>query len=76
MVGKCPAETGSRKVPLLVARQQGRAAKFVAVLCPYKGKFDLVIERRGDELTLRHGGSSEVLTLPEDDTKPTVARGK
>ncbi len=75
ITGQCPAETGSRKVPLLVGRQQGRAVEFVTVLCPYRGKLDLAVERRRNELTIRHGGSSDVLTLPSDGTRPTVVRG-
>ena len=72
IVGQCPAETGSRKVPLLVARQQGRAVEFVTVLDPYKGKLDLAVERRGNELTLRHRGASDVLRLPADGSRPSV----
>ena len=75
-VGQCPAETGSRKVPLLVGRQQGRVVEFVTVLYPYRRKLDLAVERRGNEITLRHGGSSDVLTLPADGTRPTVVHGR
>jgi hypothetical protein len=75
IVGECPAETGSRKVPLLVGRQQGRAAEFVTVFCPYEGKPDLSVERRGNAITLRHDGAADVLTIPTNGTQPTVARG-
>jgi len=34
---RCPAETGTRTVPLIVARQQGRQCQFLALLFPYKG---------------------------------------
>jgi hypothetical protein len=76
ITGQCPAESGSRKIPLLVSRQKGRAVEFVTVLYPYQGKLDLAVERQGNQLTIRHGGSSDVLTLPSDITRPTVMRGK
>jgi hypothetical protein len=75
VAGQCPAESGSRKVPLLVGRQQGRVVEFVTVLYPYKGKLDLAVERQGKQLTIRHGGSLDVLTLTPDGTRPTVVRG-
>ncbi len=61
--GQCPAESGSRKVHLLLARQHARAAEFVTVLYPYAGKLALAVESRGEELTIRHGSSSDVLRL-------------
>jgi hypothetical protein len=70
ITGQCPAETGSRKVQLLVGRQKGRAAEFVTVLYPYQAKLDLAVQRRGNELSIRHGGVLDVLTLPPDGTRP------
>jgi hypothetical protein len=74
IAGQCPAETGSRKVQLLISRQRGRAAEFVAVLCPYQGKLDLAVERQGNEFHIRHDGLLDVLTLPPDGTRPAVVR--
>jgi hypothetical protein len=74
ITGQCPAESGSRKVQLLISRQRGRAADFVTVLCPYQGKLDLAVERQGDNFNIRHGGVLDVLTLPPDGTRPAVAR--
>jgi hypothetical protein len=76
IIGQCPAETGSRKVPVLVGRQQGKAVEFVTVLYPYEGKLDLGVARNGNELTIRRGGACDVLTLPSDGSRPTVARGR
>ena len=75
ITGQCPAETGSRKVELLISRQKGRAAEFVTVLYPYQGKLKLAVERRGNELHIRHGDLLEVLTLPAS-TRPELVRRK
>ena len=75
MIGQCPAETGSRKIQLLLGRQKGRVVDFVTELYPYKRKLDLAVERRGNEITIHLGASSDVLTLPADGTRPTVVRG-
>lgn len=74
IIGQCPAETGSRKVQLLIGRQRGRAAEFVAVLCPCQGKLDLAVERQGNEFHIRYGDLLDVLTLPSDGTRPAVVR--
>jgi hypothetical protein len=34
MTGECPAETGARRIPMLIARQKGTTVEFVAVLAP------------------------------------------
>ncbi len=74
MIGRCPAETGSRKVPLLIGRQQGRETEFVAVLFPYRGRPDLAVARHGNEITISHGNLSDVLTLPSDGSRPALVR--
>jgi hypothetical protein len=73
IAARCPAETGSRTVPLLIGRQQGKAAEFFAVLCPYEGKCSLKVERNGDELTVRHDGFCDRLTVPAT-ARPSVVR--
>jgi hypothetical protein len=74
MLGECPAETGSRRIQLLVGRQQGRTAEFVTVISPYVGRPCLVAERHGNEFTLRQGGPSQTLTLPLDGTRPSIVQ--
>jgi hypothetical protein len=74
IIGQCPAETGSRKVQLLISRQSGQSADFVTVLCPYLGKLALAVERQGNEFYIRHGSLLDVLTLPPDGTRPAVVR--
>jgi hypothetical protein len=76
ITGQCPAETGSRKVQLLVSRQKGTAAEFVTVLYPYQGQLRLAVERKGNDFYIRHGDSLDVLTLPPDATCPKVLRRK
>jgi hypothetical protein len=76
MTGQCPAETGSRKIQLLISRQKGTAAEFVTVLYPYQGQLHLAVERKGNEFHIRHGDLLDVLTLPPEGTRPEVVRGK
>ena len=74
ITGQCPAESGSRRIPLLISRQQGKVAEFVTVLYPYQGQLDLAVEHKGNELNIRHGASVDVLTLPAEGIRPTVVR--
>ncbi len=74
MIGQCPAETGSRRIQMLLGRQQGKVVEFVTVLYPYNRKLDWAVARWGNEITIRHGGASDLLTLPLDGTRPTVVR--
>ena len=73
IVAQCPAETGSRKVPLLMGRQTGKTAEFVAVLFPYQGKCTLSVERRGDEIIIEHDGFRDRLTVPAE-ARPSIMR--
>jgi hypothetical protein len=73
VVGECPAESGSRKVSLLMGRQQGRTAEFIAVLYPYRGKCGLSVERQENGIVIRHGRFCDRLSLPAND-RPRVVR--
>jgi hypothetical protein len=73
IIARCPAETGSRKVPLLIGRQQGKTAEFVAVLFPYRDQGTLSVERRANELTIHHGGLCDRLTISAT-SRPSVVR--
>jgi Heparinase II/III-like protein len=74
IAGLCPAESGSRKIQLLLARQHARTAEFVTVLYPYAGKLSLAVESHGEDLTIRHGTSSNVLRLPSDGSRPVLVQ--
>ena len=74
MLGQCPAESGSRQLPLLIARQQGKTAEFITVLFPYQGKPDCSVQRPGEQISIRHGGSTDLLTLPAFGARPTVRK--
>ena len=73
IIAQCPAETGSRKVPLLIGRQRGKAAEFVAVLFPYRDQGTLSVERRANELTIHHVGLCDRLTISAT-SRPSVVR--
>ena len=73
IIAQCPAETGSRKVPLLIGRQRGKAAEFVAVLFPYRDLGTLSVERRANELTIHHGRLCDRLVIPATG-RPSVVR--
>ena len=61
--GRCPAESGSRKVPLFIARQSGKQQSFVTVLCPYRGAPSVTVARVGDSLQLRCGRVTRTVPL-------------
>jgi hypothetical protein len=70
---QCPAETGSRKVPLLIGRQQGKRAEFFAVLFAYEGRYGISVERHDDELIIQHEGFSDRLKVAPH-ARPSVSR--
>ena len=74
IIGQCPAETGARKVQLLVARRKGLTAEFVTVLSPFKGRLDLTVTRQGDAFSIRRNNVLDVLTVPPDGGRPAVVR--
>jgi hypothetical protein len=64
--GKCPAESGSRKIDLLIGRQTAKEAEFVAVLFPFVAKPPkLNVKKAGNKLEIRAGSVQEILILPE-----------
>lgn len=72
ILGKCPAETGSRQVPLLIARQTGTTAEFISVLFPYRDTYSLDAEWTGEQLRIRHNRREDVITLPVGQTPPLL----
>jgi hypothetical protein len=73
VVARCPAETGSRKVPLLIGRQKGKTAEFYTVLLPYREHCTLQVDRQGNEITIQHDGFRDRLSVPRD-ARPSVVR--
>ena len=53
--GECPAETGTRKVPLLIVRKSGRDADFVTVLAPDVKTSDVKCSVEHGLIRLEHG---------------------
>lgn len=73
MTAMCPAEDGTHRVPLLIARQTDTNAEFVTVLYPHRGRWEFGVERRGAELVIRRGGREDVVVLPEQGERPRVS---
>ena len=71
--GRCPAESGSRMIPILIARQRGKTATFHTVLMPFNQSADLAVGRLPGGLEIHHGATVDRLTLPPDG-KPTLTR--
>lgn len=71
LTAKCPAETGARRVDLLIARQMSRHAQFVTVLRGCSARESLGVEQRGDELHIRSGGDRHVVRLAADGGCPS-----
>ncbi|MCX8053734.1 MAG: heparinase II/III family protein [Armatimonadetes bacterium] len=63
-VGSCPAETASRRVPIVVARKSGKEARFVSLFSPSNSEMiDLKVE--GAEVTLSDGRNADHIYLRE-----------
>ncbi|HVM49005.1 MAG TPA: heparinase II/III family protein [Candidatus Acidoferrum sp.] len=63
ILAQCPAETGSRKVSLLIARQEARTAVFTTVLFPYQGETNFAVEPEAQDIIVHHAGLSDRLVL-------------
>jgi hypothetical protein len=75
--GKCPAESGSRKIDILIARQTAREAEFIAVLRPFVAKPPkLSVKKDGHKLEIKTDSFVEVLTLPETASPIGYTAGK
>lgn len=68
MTAQCPAETGGRKVDLLIVRQSGRTAEFITALSPLNKPLSLKTGR-GDEVQIA-GPVAGILTFPHADSGP------
>jgi hypothetical protein len=68
MTAQCPAETGGRKVDLLIVRQSGDTAEFITALSPLN-KHLLLIKGRPDEIQIA-GPVAGILTFPHADSGP------
>lgn len=69
MTAKCPAETGVRKVDLLVLRQSSKAAEFITAIYPSGNKLTLRRGTQPDEVHLV-GSISGILTFPRTGQGP------
>lgn len=80
--GECPAEAGTRKVPLVIGRKSGRNADFITVLAPYVDKCDvkcsvehgLVKIERGDTVDWVFIGDPGVGSPLQTDGKYALVR--
>lgn len=71
--GLCPAESGSRTIPILIARQSGKTATFHTVLMPFTKTVHLSVTALPNAVEIRHGTTLDHLNLPPGG-KPTLAR--
>lgn len=55
-VGECPAETGSKMAPLIIARKTGRETRFISVLCPYKKSQTVCCSMTNGLVKIEHDG--------------------
>ena len=61
---KCPAETGNRKIDLLIVRQRGFTSRFVTVLYPVKANEKLNVTLKNGTLNVKSGNRNDKITLP------------
>jgi hypothetical protein len=71
VTGHCPAETGSRQVPVLICRRVGSSASFTTVLMPFRSEPNLAVTREGNTVLIRTDKLAEQITLPTTDQPPS-----
>jgi hypothetical protein len=74
IAARCPAETGSRSVPLLICRRESQTASFTTVLLPFRGTAHITVRREKDAVIVTTDQFTDTITLPDDDNKPTFSR--
>lgn len=62
--GKCPAESGTRQIPLLIARQEGTNAEFITLIFPCHDSSSISIKRQPGAIILNAGSRHETIALP------------
>jgi hypothetical protein len=71
--GKCPAETGARKVDLLIVRQSGKTAEFITLLAPFADSEATRLQREVDGVRLV-GKLNGKLRFPANGRGPVFDR--
>ncbi len=71
--GLCPAVSGARMIPILIARQTGQSATFHTVLMPFKKVVDLSATTLPNALEIRHGTIVDHLSL-SPNAAPALTR--
>lgn len=75
MTAQCPAETGSRRIPLVNSRREGTTASFTTVLMPFRSQAGpLSVQRKGAKLVITTAAFSDRITPPADGQDPAVSR--
>lgn len=74
IVAECPAETGARRVPLLICRREAKTASFATVLMPVRGRHVVRLQRSDRELTISSPGFTDTITLPQSGQPPAIDR--
>ena len=62
---RCPSDTGARTVPLIVARQHGKQARFITLLHPYEKQTEKpkIISHTNDQIIIEHQNKTDTISL-------------
>lgn len=74
IAGKCPAETGSRRIPLLICRHEGATAMFATVLMPFRGTGGVEVRLQNEAVIVSTGHFTDTIQLPHGEDKPRLSR--
>ena len=73
---KCPAEATNRRIPLIIARKDGKEAEFTSVLYPYEGKLYVTSALDRGLVKVSHDGVTDwIYTGREAQGSPLVTDG-
>lgn len=70
--GECPAESGSRTIPILIARQKAKTAEFMTVLFPCHKGSTHEAHWDGSTLTMTKDGSTNRIAFGKAEGRPLL----
>lgn len=74
---ECPAESGTRKVPLIVSRKKGKTATFTAILFPYLGSLRVTATLKRGLIEVNHDGVTDWISIePHTAERPLLTDGR
>ncbi|MDI6829128.1 MAG: hypothetical protein QME62_11660, partial [Armatimonadota bacterium] len=59
----CPAESGTRKVPIIISRKKGKSATFTSIFFPYIRSFRVTASLNNSLIEVNHDGVTDFISI-------------